>query len=159
MAHLALRGALQHSFPLVVATFCYSEPGDRPQFEKFEAIAQHDGGKLLPVFLHCSEDEIARRIGNLDRAERRKLTSMAGLNRIDSALTITTRQCHGLTALGWILRRGRRTRPRRKSFDTLASTPSHRLRCGQSAIPTICGSGVLTRGRHRTPSVEGRLLE
>ncbi len=81
MAHLALRGALQHSFPLVVATFCYSEPGDRPQFEKFEAIAQHDGGKLLPVFLHCSEDEIARRIGNLDRAERRKLTSMAGLNR------------------------------------------------------------------------------
>jgi hypothetical protein len=76
----ALEAASQHGFPLVVATFCYSEPEDRPQFEKFETIAQRDGGELLPVFLHCSEDEIARRIGKLDRAERRKITSMAGLN-------------------------------------------------------------------------------
>ena len=36
---------------------------------------------MLPVFLHCSEEEMARRIGNADRVEWRKLTSMEGLNQ------------------------------------------------------------------------------
>lgn len=37
------------------------------------------GGELLPVFLHCSREEAARRVGNPDRAERRKMTSAASL--------------------------------------------------------------------------------
>ena len=36
---------------------------------------QRHGGVLLPVFLHCSRQEAARRVGNPDRVERRKLSS------------------------------------------------------------------------------------
>jgi predicted secreted Zn-dependent protease len=36
---------------------------------------------LLPVFLHCSREEAARRVGNPDRVERRKMTSAESLNR------------------------------------------------------------------------------
>jgi hypothetical protein len=75
----ALRAASQQGVPLVVTTFCYSEPADRTQFEQFEATVHRYGGALLPVFLHCSEDEIARRITNADRVVRGKITSMEGL--------------------------------------------------------------------------------
>ena len=71
----ALDAAAEHGVPLVAMTFCYAEPEDRAQFQKFEAIMQQHGGELLPVFLHCSREEAARRVGNPDRAERRKLTS------------------------------------------------------------------------------------
>jgi chloramphenicol 3-O-phosphotransferase len=77
----ALDAASRQGIPLAVATYCYSEPQDRPEFEQFEAVMQRHGGEVLPVFLYCAEDEIARRIGNADRAERRKITSMEGLNR------------------------------------------------------------------------------
>jgi hypothetical protein len=71
--------AAEHGVALVVTTFCYVEPDDRVQFEKFEEIMQRHGGELLPVFLHCSREEAVRRVGNTDRVERRKLTSPAGL--------------------------------------------------------------------------------
>jgi hypothetical protein len=77
----ALEAASRHGVPLVVATYCYSEPQDRPRFEQFDATVQRHGGELLPVFLSCPDDEIARRIGNPDRVARRKTTSMEGLNR------------------------------------------------------------------------------
>jgi hypothetical protein len=38
------------------------------------------GGELLPVYLHCSDEEIARRIGNPDRVQRRKTSSVEALN-------------------------------------------------------------------------------
>jgi hypothetical protein len=72
--------AAEHGVALVVTTFCYAEPDDQPQFEKFEEIMQRHGGELLPVFLHCSREEAARRVGNPDRVERRKLTSPASLD-------------------------------------------------------------------------------
>ncbi len=65
----------EHGVSLLVTTFCYAEPDDRPQFEDFEAIMRRHGGELLPVFLHCSREEAVRRIGNPDRVERRKMTS------------------------------------------------------------------------------------
>jgi len=71
----ALDAAAEHGVALVVTTFCYAEPDDRPQFEKFEEIVQRHGGELLPVFLHCSRQEAARRVGNPDRIERRKMAS------------------------------------------------------------------------------------
>lgn len=67
--------AAEHGVSLLVTTFCYAEPDDRPQFEDFEAIMRRHGGELLPVFLHCSREEAVRRIGNPDRVERRKMTS------------------------------------------------------------------------------------
>jgi hypothetical protein len=85
----ALQAAAQQRVPLVVATYCYSEPHDRPQFERFEAIVQNGGGQLLPVFLHCAEDELARRIGSADRAGRRKITSMQGLAGFRAAFNVT----------------------------------------------------------------------
>ena len=77
----ALDAAAEHGVSLVVTTFCYAEPDDRPQYEDFEAIMRRRGGELLPVFLHCSREEAVRRIGNPDRVERRKMTSAEALLR------------------------------------------------------------------------------
>jgi hypothetical protein len=79
--YAALDAAAEHGVALVVTTFCYVEPDDRPQFEDFEAIMGRHGGDLLPVFLHCSRAEAARRVGNPDRVERRKMTSPVSLIR------------------------------------------------------------------------------
>jgi hypothetical protein len=76
-----LDAAAVHGVSLVVTTFCYAEPDDRPQYEMFEAIMRRHGGELLPVFLHCSREEAARRVGNPDRVERRKMTSAESLNK------------------------------------------------------------------------------
>src|SRR5258708_2409756 len=77
----AFDAAAEHGVGLVVTTFCYAEPEDLPQYEKFEEIMRRRGGELLPVFLHCSREEAARRVGNPDRVERRKITSQEGLFR------------------------------------------------------------------------------
>jgi hypothetical protein len=71
----------EHGIGLVVTTYCYAEPDDRPEFERFEEVVQRHGGKLLPVFLHCSRDEALRRVSNPDRFERRKMTSAEALNK------------------------------------------------------------------------------
>jgi hypothetical protein len=77
----ALAAASRQGVPLVVATYCYSEPEDRAAFELFEAVMRRDGGELCPVFLHCAEEELLRRVGNPDRAQRGKITSPEGLRR------------------------------------------------------------------------------
>ena len=61
--------AAEHAIPFVVTTFCYAEPSDRAQFEKFEDIARRRGGELLPVFLYCSREEAARRARSHRAAE------------------------------------------------------------------------------------------
>lgn len=85
----ALDTAAANGVALVVTTFCYVEPDDLPLFETFEQILQRHCGALLPVYLHCSREEAARRVGNPDRAERRKMTSadslMRDLDRFDFA--------------------------------------------------------------------------
>ena len=73
--------AAEHGAGLVVTTFCYVEPDDRALYEDIEVIMQRRSGELLPVFLHCSRKEAARRVGNPDRVERRKLTSAEILMR------------------------------------------------------------------------------
>ncbi len=77
--YAALDAAGEHGIPLVVTTFCYAEPDDLPQLEDFEKVMWRHGGELLPVFLHCSREEAARRVGNPDRIERRKMASAASL--------------------------------------------------------------------------------
>jgi len=76
-----LEAAALQDVPLVVATYCYSEPEDRPALAQFEEIVQRHQGELLPVFLKCPREELVRRVGNPDRAERRKITSEKGLNK------------------------------------------------------------------------------
>jgi hypothetical protein len=77
----ALDTAAEHGVSLVVTTFCYAEPDDLPQYKDFEEIMQRHDGEMLPVFLHCSREEAARRVGNSDRVERRKIISKEGLFR------------------------------------------------------------------------------
>ena len=77
----AFEAAAEHGVALVVTTFCYAEPDDRRRYEDFEKIMQRRDGKLLPVFLHCSREEAARRVASPDRVERRKMTSAEDLNR------------------------------------------------------------------------------
>jgi chloramphenicol 3-O-phosphotransferase len=77
----AIDAAAEHGVPLVVTTFCYAEPDDLPQYQDFEEIMQRRNGNLLPVFLHCSREEAARRVGNPDRVERRKIISREALFR------------------------------------------------------------------------------
>jgi hypothetical protein len=82
---VALHAAGTHGVPLLVTTFCYAEPDDLEKYEEFEAIVRQYDGEVLPVFLHCPLEEALRRVGNSDRAERRKLTSTEGLiNYLDS---------------------------------------------------------------------------
>jgi hypothetical protein len=77
----ALSAASRDQLPLMVMTFCYSAPGDLPTVARFEDVVQRDGGQFLPVFLRCAESEIMRRIGNADRVERRKISSIEGLRK------------------------------------------------------------------------------
>ena len=70
-----LTAAMRERVPLLVMTFVYVEPDDLMAFEEFETIVLRYGGQLLSVFLQCSTDEIARRIGNADRVSRRKMAS------------------------------------------------------------------------------------
>jgi hypothetical protein len=78
---LAIDTAAEHGVALVVTTFCYVEPDDLPQYRDFEEIIRRRDGELLPVFLSCSREEAARRVGNPDRVERRKMTSRESLIR------------------------------------------------------------------------------
>jgi hypothetical protein len=70
--------AAQH-VDLVVTTFCYVDPADLATFRQFEAIVERSGGQLLPVFLRCAKAEAIRRVGNPDRKNRRKMTSVESL--------------------------------------------------------------------------------
>jgi hypothetical protein len=77
----AIDAAAEHGVALVVTTFCYVEPDDLPQYQDFEEIMRLRSGEFLPVFLSCSREEAARRVGNPDRLERRKMTSRESLIR------------------------------------------------------------------------------
>jgi hypothetical protein len=76
---VALGKAVEHGVPLVIQTSCYSHPADLPLVEDFEAVLRHHGGALLPVYLTCSRDTLEQRVGNADRAQRRKVTTKKGL--------------------------------------------------------------------------------
>jgi hypothetical protein len=89
-----LHVAAEKSVPLIVMTFVYVEPDDLPAFEQYESVVQRRGGQLLPVFLQCSGAEIIRRIGNVDRADRGKMTSEQGVRDF-----LASRRCRGPTAL------------------------------------------------------------
>jgi hypothetical protein len=84
-----LTAAAEHRVEFVVMTYCYADSEDLPEFELFERIWQSKGGRLLPVFLHCSVEEAERRVGNEDRIARRKTASREGLARFNRAHNLT----------------------------------------------------------------------
>jgi adenylylsulfate kinase-like enzyme len=75
-----LEAAAGQGVPLVVATYCYAEPEDRAAFAQFEAIIERHGGELLPVFLHCSREEMTSRVSDPERAARGKISTVTGLD-------------------------------------------------------------------------------
>ena len=87
---VALDAAAKHGVPLLITTYCYVEPTDLANYEEFEAIVHQYGGEMLPVFLHCPQEEALRRVGNPDRVERRKLTSAEGLTSYLDANNFTS---------------------------------------------------------------------
>ena len=97
--YAALEAGATNGVALVVTTFCYAEPDDRPQFAAFEAIIKRNAGELLPVFLRCSREEALKRVGNPDRVERRKLTSAASLSKYLDDYKFTPVPCAGCLSL------------------------------------------------------------
>jgi hypothetical protein len=85
----ALRAAVQHRVPLVIMTYCYVDPDDGPAFRDFEACVEEGGGRVMPVFLSCQRQEILRRLGNVDRIERGKITTPAAFDAFLAGLHIT----------------------------------------------------------------------
>jgi hypothetical protein len=85
---LAMQHAIGAGLPLLVCTYCYAEPEDRPHFEEVRALIEGAGGALLPVFLSCEREQLYARVGNADRAERGKLGSAGGLDRFLDQWTI-----------------------------------------------------------------------
>ena len=75
----ALEAAAENDVALVVMTFCYSEPTDLPWFEDFERVTSAAHAMMAPVYLHCHDDEIARRIDAPERAQRGKTASLDAL--------------------------------------------------------------------------------
>ena len=78
-AALASAARMQH--PLLVTTLTYCDLDDFRYVERYQA-AMGPGSEILPVFVHCPEDEIERRIGAPDRVELGKLSSMAMLRNM-----------------------------------------------------------------------------
>lgn len=76
---IATQQAAQSSLSNLICTACYSEPENRPQFERLQAIVSTRRGRLMPVYLFCDAATLNERVSNSDRAERRKLTSPEGL--------------------------------------------------------------------------------
>ena len=74
-----LRAAARSEVAFVVTTACYVHPDDLPIVEEWEAILTNEGGRLVPVFLHCATDLLFERVGAADRQARGKLTSHDGL--------------------------------------------------------------------------------
>lgn len=74
-----VEAAAENNVPLVVMTACYSEPEDIPLFQRYVSTLARYGSEILPVFLYCPEQEMLRRVTNRDRAERKKISSSAGL--------------------------------------------------------------------------------
>jgi hypothetical protein len=81
VTYSAIDAGARHGISLVVTTYCYVDPDDLIQYQKFEEIMRQHNGELLPVFLHCSRKEAVRRVGNPDRVERHKMTSQESLVR------------------------------------------------------------------------------
>lgn len=86
---LVLEATAQQNVPLVILTSCYSDPEDREMLEAYEKTLNRFDAKILPVFLHCSREEMRRRVTNPDRTERRKISNAQDLDQFVSETICT----------------------------------------------------------------------
>lgn len=83
-----LNSAAEQGVPLVIMTYCYSDPEDKDDFEAFDGAIKAHGGEMLPVYLSCSEAEAARRVGSRDRVERGKIATMLSLKNFNTEFNL-----------------------------------------------------------------------
>lgn len=76
---IAVQHSAQSDIPNLIYTSCYSDPEDRPHFERLQEIQGTYCGRLTPVYLFAGTNTLNQRVSNPDRLERRKLTSQEGL--------------------------------------------------------------------------------
>lgn len=74
-----VRAAAKSDRDALIYTSCYDHPIDLPVVEEFEEALEREGGRLLPVYLRCDPIELERRVGNPDRREVGKITSIPKL--------------------------------------------------------------------------------
>lgn len=75
-----ISAAARSNLPYLITTSCYDHPADLPQIEQWENVLHRNGATLLPVFLTCSFDTLRQRVVQPERARRRKLHTVAGLD-------------------------------------------------------------------------------
>ncbi len=73
----------QMEIPVMIFTTCYSHPEDLPLYEQITDTIIANGGKILPVFLECDVATREKRVDNVDRVTRKKISSVDGLRRFD----------------------------------------------------------------------------
>jgi len=74
-----LDAAARENVSLIVTTVVSAELTIFPAFEQSQSVVHRRSGQILPVFLQCSHAEITRRIGNVDRSDRGKITWKRGV--------------------------------------------------------------------------------
>jgi adenylylsulfate kinase-like enzyme len=79
---LALEKAAEARLPLLVLTCCYSDPYDRPQVARYEAILASHGGELVAVFLQCPTAVLRARVSAQERVARGKVSDPTALDRL-----------------------------------------------------------------------------
>jgi hypothetical protein len=72
----ALEMAAIRDVPLLIATACFTAPGDMRWLEKYQRTLDVFSSEMLPVYLHCPVEELERRVDNPDRVARNKLSDV-----------------------------------------------------------------------------------
>lgn len=72
----ALSAAAIHNVPLLIATACFTDPGDIRWLEDYTVLLTATQSELLPVWLECPTEELERRLGSPERVARGKLTDV-----------------------------------------------------------------------------------
>ncbi|WP_424930010.1 AAA family ATPase [Amaricoccus tamworthensis] len=74
-----LRAAVRAGMPRLIMTAAYSHPDDLPLYEDYERVVQEGGGRVVPVYLSCSEATLMERVVSEDRRRRGKLSTVERL--------------------------------------------------------------------------------
>ncbi len=75
----AIESSAEHGVPFLLYTSCYSHPEDYENYKKMEEVIARYNGKVMPVFLSCSDDALKARVANPDRVKRGKVSSIEEL--------------------------------------------------------------------------------
>lgn len=73
--------AAKSDLPYFVTTACYGHPDDLAVVETWEAVLKRHDAQLIPVHLTCTPAILAQQVIQPDRAVRKKMNSVNGLEK------------------------------------------------------------------------------